>query len=192
MCPITIGLLSFHTVCNYQRLTPWVKELWDIDFSIAGAGGGGAWGTWEDLHCQVSIDPVGPTASIHSIINYYYFPSPKGGAHPSGLERFPHQIIAMKKINCTWAQCQKNLSCLRCTIEEGCSARDWDRIRITWGNPQSGCSDICSYSKRATVGVRATYATRWNSGMKRVKCGWTQPLFHKVSNHRFSGRNLKG
>ena len=28
------------------------------------------------------------------------------------------------------------------------------------GNPQSGCSDICSYSKRATVGVRATYATR--------------------------------
>ncbi len=34
------------------------------------------------------------------------------------------------------------------------------------------------FSKRATVGVRATYATRWNSGMKRVKCGWTQPLFH--------------
>ncbi len=65
-------------------------------------------------------------------------------------------------------------------------------IRITWGNPQSGCSDICSYSKRATVGVHATYATRWNSGMKRVKCGWTQPLFHKVSNHRFSGPNLKG
>ena len=29
------------------------------------------------------------------------------------------------------------------------------RIRITWGNPQSACSDICSYSKRATVGVRA-------------------------------------
>ncbi len=28
-----------------------------------------------------------------------------------------------------------------------CSARDWDRIRITWGNPQSGCSDICSYLK---------------------------------------------
>jgi hypothetical protein len=41
-----------------------------------------------------------------------------------------------------------------------CSARDWDRIRITWGNPQSGCSDICSYSKRATIGVRAPYATR--------------------------------
>jgi hypothetical protein len=41
-----------------------------------------------------------------------------------------------------------------------CSARDWDRIRITWGNPQSGCSDVCSYSKRAYVGVRATYATR--------------------------------
>jgi hypothetical protein len=40
-----------------------------------------------------------------------------------------------------------------------CSARDWDRIRITWGNPQSGCTDICSYSKRATVGVRAPYAT---------------------------------
>jgi len=44
--------------------------------------------------------------------------------------------------------------------ENACSARDWDRIRITWGNPQSGCSDICSYSKRVTVGVRATYATR--------------------------------
>jgi hypothetical protein len=37
-----------------------------------------------------------------------------------------------------------------------CSARDWDRIRITWGNPQSGCTDICSYSKRATVGVPGT------------------------------------
>ncbi len=37
----------------------------------------------------------------------------------------------------------------------GCSARDWDRIRITWGNPQSGCTDVCSYSKRATVDVRA-------------------------------------
>ncbi len=23
------------------------------------------------------------------------------------------------------------------------------------GNPQSGCTDVCSYSKRATVGVRA-------------------------------------
>jgi hypothetical protein len=57
-------------------------------------------------------------------------------------------------------------------------------IRITWGNPQSGCSlfRYLRFSKRATVGVRATYATRWNSGMKRVKCGWTQPLFHKVSN----------
>ncbi len=52
-----------------------------------------------------------------------------------------------------------------------CSACDWDRIRITWGNPQSGCTDICSYSKRATVGVRAPYATRQNSGMKRIKCG---------------------
>jgi len=41
-----------------------------------------------------------------------------------------------------------------------CSARDWDRIRITWGNPQSGCSDICSSTKRATIGVRAPYATR--------------------------------
>ena len=36
-----------------------------------------------------------------------------------------------------------------------CSARDWERIRNTWGNPQSGCSDICSYSQRATVGVCA-------------------------------------
>ncbi len=52
-----------------------------------------------------------------------------------------------------------------------CSARDWDRIRITWGNPQSWCTDICSYSKSATVGVRAPYATRQNSGMKRIKCG---------------------
>jgi hypothetical protein len=40
------------------------------------------------------------------------------------------------------------------------AARDWDRIRITWGNPQSGCSDICSYSKRATV---APYIRKvWN------------------------------
>ncbi len=51
------------------------------------------------------------------------------------------------------------------------AARDWDRIRITWGNHQSGCTDICSYSKRATVGVRAPYVTRRNSGMKRIKCG---------------------
>jgi hypothetical protein len=28
-----------------------------------------------------------------------------------------------------------------CLVENRlCSARDWDRIRITWGNPQSGCS----------------------------------------------------
>jgi hypothetical protein len=67
-----------------------------------------------------------------------------------------------------------------------------DQDYSTWGKPQSGCSDICSYSKRATVGVRTTYATRRNSGMKGVKCGWTQPLFRKVSNHRFSSRNLKG
>ncbi len=38
--------------------------------------------------------------------------------------------------------------------------------------------------KRATVGVRAPYATRRNSGMKRIKCGWTQPLFRKVRNHQ--------
>ncbi len=25
-----------------------------------------------------------------------------------------------------------------------CSARDWGRIRITWGNPQSGCTDTVS------------------------------------------------
>ncbi len=28
-----------------------------------------------------------------------------------------------------------------------CSARDWDRIRITWGNPQSGGSEICASLK---------------------------------------------
>ncbi len=38
--------------------------------------------------------------------------------------------------------------------------------------------------KRATVGVPAPYATRQNSGMKRIKCGWTQPLFRKVRNHQ--------
>jgi len=65
-------------------------------------------------------------------------------------------------------------------------------MRITWGkSPEWLYRNLC-FSKRATVEVRATYATRWNSGMKRVKCGWTQPLFHKVSNHWFSGRNLKG
>jgi hypothetical protein len=31
--------------------------------------------------------------------------------------------------------------------ERGCSARDWDRIRITWENPQSGCSEICASLK---------------------------------------------
>ena len=31
-----------------------------------------------------------------------------------------------------------------------------------------------------------------NSGMKRIKCGWTQLLFRKVRNHRvFSGRNWR-
>ncbi len=65
-------------------------------------------------------------------------------------------------------------------------------IRITWGKSPEWLYRNPRFSKRATVGVRATYATRWNSGMKRVKCGWTQPLFHKVSNHWFSGRNLKG
>ena len=65
-------------------------------------------------------------------------------------------------------------------------------IRITWGKSPERLFRYLRFSKRATVGVLATYATRWNSGMKRVKCGWTQPLFHKVSNHRFSGRNYLG
>ena len=65
-------------------------------------------------------------------------------------------------------------------------------IRITWGKSPEWLYRNLRFSKRATVGVLATYATRWNPGMKRVKCGWTQPLFHKVSNHWFSGRNLKG
>ncbi len=33
------------------------------------------------------------------------------------------------------------------TLVLPCSARDWDRIRITWGNPQSGCSEICASLK---------------------------------------------
>jgi hypothetical protein len=55
-----------------------------------------------------------------------------------------------------------NVKCHEFNVKQHdyCSAHDWDRIRITWGNPQSGCTDICSYSKRATVGVRAPYATR--------------------------------
>ncbi len=65
-------------------------------------------------------------------------------------------------------------------------------IRITWGKSPERLFRYLRFSKRATVGVLTTYATRWNSGMKRVRCGWTQPLFHKVSNHWFSGRNLKG
>ncbi len=65
-------------------------------------------------------------------------------------------------------------------------------IRITWGKSPEWLYRNLRFSKRATVGVLATYATRWNSGMKRVKCGWTQPIFHKVSNHWFSSRNLKG
>jgi hypothetical protein len=28
-----------------------------------------------------------------------------------------------------------------------CSARDWDRNRITWRNPWSGCSEICASLK---------------------------------------------
>jgi hypothetical protein len=45
-------------------------------------------------------------------------------------------------------------------------------IRITWGKSPEWLSRNLRFSKRATVGVLATYATRWNSGMKRVKCGW--------------------
>jgi hypothetical protein len=69
------------------------------------------------------------------------------------------------------SDCRKVIVIVNVFLKYRCSARDWDRIRITWGNPQSGCTDICSYSKRATVGVRAPYATRQNSGMKRIKCG---------------------
>ncbi len=55
-------------------------------------------------------------------------------------------------------------------LETYCSARDWDRIRITWGYPQSGCSDICSYLMGHCRCTRA-YVTKRNSGMKQVKCG---------------------
>ena len=40
-----------------------------------------------------------------------------------------------------------------------CSARDWDRNRISWGNPLSGCTEIRAF-QRATIGVLPTYATR--------------------------------
>jgi hypothetical protein len=56
-----------------------------------------------------------------------------------------------------------------------CSARDWEWWGLLEENPQSGCTEIRA-SQRATIGVLTTYATRWNSGMKRVKCGWTQPF----------------
>ena len=62
-------------------------------------------------------------------------------------------------------------------------------IRITWGKSPERLFRYLRFSKRATVGVLTTNATRWNSGMKRVKCGWTQPLFHKVSNHWFTNTN---
>ena len=58
--------------------------------------------------------------------------------------------------------------------ERNCSARDWDRIRITWGNPQSGCSDICSCSKRATVGVRAPYRRKFRYEANQV---WMNTTF---------------
>ena len=60
----------------------------------------------------------------------------------------------------------------------GCSARDWERSGLLEEKSPERLFRYLRFSKRATVGVRATYATRWNSGMKRVKCGWTQPLFH--------------
>ena len=41
-------------------------------------------------------------------------------------------------------------------------------MRITWGKSPEWLFRYLRFSKRATVGVRATYATRWNSGMKRV------------------------
>ncbi len=43
-----------------------------------------------------------------------------------------------------------------------CSARDWDRIRITWGlgGIPRVVVQISALTKRATVGVRAPYATR--------------------------------
>jgi hypothetical protein len=98
-----------------------------------------------------------------------------------------------------WAHLNKrNLWNLFCIVQNErknkhliCSARDWERSGLLGESPER-LFRYLRFSKRATVGVRATYATRWNSGMKWVMCGWTQPLFHKVSNHRFSGRNLKG
>ncbi len=65
---------------------------------------------------------------------------------------------------------------------EGCSARDWEWYGLLEENPQSGLVEIRAW-QRATIGVLPTYATRWNSGMKRVKCGWTQPFIplHKMS-----------
>ena len=46
---------------------------------------------------------------------------------------------------------------------------------------------------RATIGVLPTYATGETQGMKRVRV-WVERnlLFHTISNHWFSSRNLKG
>ncbi len=66
-----------------------------------------------------------------------------------------------------------------------CSARDWERSGLLEENPQSGCTEI-----RASLKGPLWYQVKIRYEASQVWC--TQPLFHKVSNHWFSGRNLKG
>ncbi len=65
-------------------------------------------------------------------------------------------------------------------------------IRITWGNPQSGLVDDRAW-QRATIGCTANLCYRWNSRYEASQSVVERNLlFHTVSNHWFSGRNLKG
>ncbi len=80
-----------------------------------------------------------------------------GGEGGSEVGRLDYWPVPYLEVECTLQmkdQWESNINVWFQYMYSQCSARDWDRIRITWGNPQSGCSDICSYSKRATVGVR--------------------------------------
>ncbi len=74
------------------------------------------------------------------------------------------------------------LSRLHCILQV--FGTDCDQDRITWGNPQKWCSDSLPFLM-GHLGVRAPYATRRKLRYEaNQECGWTQPLFCKVRNHR--------
>jgi hypothetical protein len=140
-------------------------------------------GLWQTALNQYKMRKSRPRAAIQPLLVFNMAPAAVRHMYTAKCKKIACIFFRILGKLCDFLHCKRDYSLFGTWL-----GQDQDYL----GKSPEWLYRNLRFSKRATVGVRATYATRLNSGMKRVKCGWTQPLFHKVSNHWFSGRNLKG